>query len=115
MYAGRTVPLASPPLSYGEWHVALFAIRIGSADFLSDLGVRTPLLVDDPFVHLDPRRAGEIWEVLCRVAGERQVLVTTQDRLILEHLAVRPDLNLDGPEREVSAQMELPVAGPRSS
>ena len=115
MYAGRTVPLASPPLSYGEWHVALFAIRIGSADFLSDLGVRTPLLVDDPFVHLDPRRAGEIWEVLCRVAGERQVLVTTQDRLILEHLGVRPDLNLDGPEREVSAQMELPVVGPRLS
>ncbi len=109
------MPLASPPLSYGELHVALFAIRIGSADFLSGLGVRIPLLVDDPFVHLDPIRAGEIWEVLCRVARERQVLVMTQDRLTLEHLGVRPDLNLDGPEREVSAQIELPVAGPRSS
>ena len=114
-YAGRTLPLASPPLSYGELHVALFAIRIGAADFLSGLGVRIPLLVDDPFVHLDPIRAGEIWEVLCRVARERQVLVTTQDRLILEHLGVRPDLNLDGPRREVSAQIELPVPGPRSS
>lgn len=114
-YAGRTMPLASPPLSYGELHVALFAIRIGSADFLSGLGVRIPLLVDDPFVHLDPTRAGEIWEVLCRVARERQVLVMTQDRLTLEHLGVRPDLNLDGPEREVSAQIEPPVAGPRSS
>ena len=38
--------------------------------------------------------------------------MTTQDRLTLEHLGVRPDLNLDGPEREVSAQMELPVPGP---
>ncbi len=114
-YAGRTMALTSPPLSYGELHVALFAIRIGSADFLSGLGVRIPLLVDDPFVHLDPIRAGEIWEVLSRVARERQVLVTTQNRLTLEHLGVRPDLNLDGPKREVSAQMELPGAGPRSS
>jgi uncharacterized protein YhaN len=115
MYGGRTMPLASPPLSYGELHVALFAIRIGSADFLSGLGIRTPLLVDDPFVHLDPRRAGEIWAVLCRVARERQVLVMTQDRLTLEHLGVRPDLDLDGAEGEGSARMEPRVSGARES
>lgn len=111
MYAGRPLVLASPPLSYGELHVALFAVRMGAADFLAGLAVRLPLLVDDPFVHLDAERAAEIWEVLCAVARDRQVLVTTQDRLILEHLGVRPDLDLDGLDRAISTQMELPVGG----
>ena len=50
--------------------------------------VRLPLLVDDPLVHIDADRAAEIWGVLCAIARERQVILTTQDRLVLEH-AVR--------------------------
>jgi hypothetical protein len=111
MYGGRSLALASPPLSYGELHVALFAVRMGAADFLAGMAVRLPLLVDDPFVHLDAGRATEIWDVLCTIARERQVILTTQDRLVLEHLGVRPDLDLDGPGRAASAQMELPVGG----
>ncbi len=111
MYGGRSLALASPPLSYGELHVALFAVRMGAADFLAGMAVRLPLLVDDPFVHLDAGRAAEIWDVLCTIARERQVILTTQDRLVLEHLGVRPDLDLDGPGRAASAQMELPVGG----
>jgi energy-coupling factor transporter ATP-binding protein EcfA2 len=111
MYGGRSLALASPPLSYGELHVALFAVRMGAADFLAGMAVRLPLLVDDPFVHLDAGRASEIWDVLCTIARERQVILTTQDRLVLEHLGVRPDLDLDGPGRAASAQMELPVGG----
>ncbi len=111
MYGGRPLALASPPLSYGELHVALFAVRMGAADFLAGMSVRLPLLVDDPFVHLDAGRAAEIWDVLCTIARERQVILTTQDRLVLEHLGVRPDLDLDGPDRTASAQIELPVGG----
>ncbi len=111
MYGGRPLALASPPLSYGELHVALFAVRIGAADFLAGMAVRLPLIVDDPFVHLDADRAAEIWDVLCTIARERQVILTTQDRLVLEHLGIRPDLDLDGPSRAASAQMELPVGG----
>jgi uncharacterized protein YhaN len=111
MYGGRPLALASPPLSYGELHMALFAVRMGAADFLAGMAVRLPLLVDDPFVHLDADRAAEIWDVLCTIARERQVILTTQDRLVLEHLGIRPDLDLDGPGRGASAQMELPVGG----
>ena len=111
MYGGRPLALASPPLSYGELHVALFAVRMGAADFLAGMAVRLPLIVDDPFVHLDANRAAEIWDVLCTIARERQVILTTQDRLVLEHLGIRPDLDLDGPGRAASAQMELPVGG----
>ena len=104
---GRSLPLASPPLSYGQLHAALFAVRLGAADFLAGLGVCLPLVVDDPFVHLDERRARELWDVLEGIAARRQVLVATQDRLLLEHLGVRPDLRLDpdgsGEERPAAA------------
>ncbi len=111
LYAGRPVALSSPPLSYGELHVVLFAVRIGAADFLAGLGVGLPLLVDDPFVHLDVPRAGQVWQLLRTIARDRQVLVTTQDRLVVEHLGIRPDHDLDGPRRPLSTQMELPVDG----
>ncbi len=91
----RALPLASPPLSYGQWHVVLLAIRLGAADFLAGLGVRLPLLLDDPFVHLDASRARELWEVLERVSAERQVFVATQDSLLVDHLGIEPHLDLD--------------------
>ncbi len=111
MYRGRPLQLASPPLSYGELHTALFGVRLGAADFLAGIGVRLPLLVDDPFVHLDADHAAETWEALRAVARDRQVLVTTQDRLMLQYLGVRADLDLDGSDLPASAQMELPVTG----
>ena len=91
---GRTVALDSPPLSFGEKHVVLLAIRLGAADFVAGDGVRHPLLVDEPFTHLDEVRSREVWELLCRLATERQVILTTQDRLVLDHLGVRPDIDL---------------------
>ena len=91
---GRAVPLSSPPLSYGQLHAALLAVRLGAADFLAGLGVGLPLLIDDPFVHLDEEAAADLWAVLGRIARERQVIVATQDRLVLEHLGVVPDLEL---------------------
>jgi len=90
----RAVPISAPPMSYGQLHIALLSIRMGAADFLAGLGVRLPLLIDDPFVHLDQEAARELWEILVRVARERQVIVATQDRLLLSHLGVEPDLLL---------------------
>ncbi|MFQ5890145.1 MAG: AAA family ATPase [Gemmatimonadota bacterium] len=94
---GRVIPLTSPPLSFGELHAVLFAIRLGAVDFLAGAGIHLPLLVDEPFAHLDPRRAAELWRLLCRVARDRQVLVATQDTLVLERLAVEPDIMLPEP------------------
>lgn len=91
---GRTVPLETPPLSYGELHGVLLSIRMGATDFLAGLGISVPLLIDDPFVHLDEQRAGGLWEILCAVARNRQVIVATQDRLVLQHLGVESDLVL---------------------
>ncbi|MDX1623130.1 MAG: AAA family ATPase [Gemmatimonadota bacterium] len=92
---GRSVPLASPPLSYGEWHAALFAIRLGATDFLSRSGAVPPLIVDEPFAWLDLERARELWSLLERIAEDRQVLVATQEELTLEALGVEADLRFE--------------------
>ncbi len=90
----RVLPIASPPLSYGEHHAAALAIRIGAADFLAANGIEPPLLVDEPFAYLDPDRAAHTWELLTRIAQQRQVIIATQDRLVLEHLGVEPTVVL---------------------
>lgn len=94
---GRSVPLTTPPLSYGEYHAALFAIRLGSSDFLARAGVRPPLIVDEPFAYLDLDRAREMWTLLLRIARDRQVFVATQERLTLEALEIEPDLVFERP------------------
>ena len=94
MLAGRAVPLESPPLSYGEYHAVLLAARFGTADFLARVGVRPPVIIDEPFTHLDEHRAARVWELLNAVARDRQVIVATQDRLILEILGIVPDIEL---------------------
>jgi len=94
---GRPVPLESPPLSFGENHIVLLAIRLGTADFLSREGLHHPLLVDEPFTHLDEAHSRDVWDLLSELALERQVVVTTQNRLVLQHLGVEPDVDLPLP------------------
>lgn len=89
---GRLLPIETPPLSFGELHALLLAVRLGTADFLAGIGILPPLIVDEPFAHLDRGRAAATWDVLCAVAAERQVIVTTQDDLLLDHLGVDADL-----------------------
>lgn len=98
------VPLTWPPLSYGEYHCVLLAIRLGATDFLATTDVRPPLIVDDPFVHLDEEHATNLWGLLCAIARDRQVIVATQDQLVLDRLGVTPDIVLDlrGPVRQVN-------------
>lgn len=94
---GIRVPLTVPPLSFGEYHCMLLAIRLGATDFLATAGIRPPLIVDDPFVHLDEAHAASVWRLLCTISQDRQVIVATQDRLILDHLGVTPDIVLAPP------------------
>ncbi len=105
--ADRPVRLESPPLSFGEKHMVLFAIRLGSADFLAGEGVRHPLLVDEPFTHLDERNARQVWDLLCSLAEERQVIVGTQNRLFLDHLGIVPDIDLSAPAPRPEASRML--------
>jgi DNA repair exonuclease SbcCD ATPase subunit len=107
---GRMVALDSPPLSFGEKHAALLAIRLGTADFLSREGTLHPLLVDEPFTHLDEVRSREAWRLLQKLAVERQVIVTTQDRLVLEHLGIVPDFDLAAPARAPEAEQARQAA-----
>lgn len=90
----RLVPLRSPPLSFGEYHTALLGVRLGTADFLAGIGVHPPLIIDEPFAHLDLERARAVWSLLERVATERQVLITAQDTLLLDELGIEPDITL---------------------
>ena len=70
------------------------AVRLGSADFLADLEIQPPLLVDEPFAYLDVGRAEEVWSLLCQISRSRQVIVMSQDRLVLEHLGAAADIQL---------------------
>ena len=120
---GRRAALDSPPLSFGEKHIVLLAIRLGAADFLSGEGTHHPLLVDEPFTHLDEVRSREVWDLLQRLAMDRQVIVTTQDRLVLDHLGIEPDFDLAVPNRipEIEAPQDSaapsvePVEPPREA
>jgi len=91
---GRLVPMATPPLSFGEFHAVQLGVRLGAADFLAGMGIHPPLIIDEPFAHLDDERATAVWHLLEDVAVQRQVLITTQDTRLLEHLGVAADIAL---------------------
>ena len=94
--AGRRVSIDSPALSHGQRHLVMLAIRLGAADFLSSGDVAVPLIVDEPFAHLDERNASRVWALLERVSSERQVIVATQEVNLLEKLDVHPHVRLHG-------------------
>lgn len=92
---GRLIPMTTPPLSFGEFHALQLGVRLGAADFLAGIGIHPPLIVDDPFAHLDAERAATVWGLLVEVARSRQVLITTQDDRLLDDLGVEPDIRLE--------------------
>ncbi|HET6362016.1 MAG TPA: hypothetical protein VFH11_08160, partial [Gemmatimonadota bacterium] len=111
---GRRVELRSPPLSYGELHAALVAVRLGASDFHARSGIRPPMIVDEPFAYLDVDRARQLWGLLCAAARERQVIVATQETLTLDALGVSPDVRLEprvtrsAPPAETSPSVPAP-------
>ena len=111
---GRLVELRSPPLSYGELHAALVAVRLGASDFHARSGIRPPMIVDEPFAYLDVERARALWSLLCAAARERQVIVATQETLTLDALGVTPDILLtprvtrSAPPADTSPSVRVP-------
>lgn len=91
---GRLVPLCSPPLSFGQLHALYLAVRLGAADFLAGIGVLPPLVIDEPFAHLDRDRARASWELLGEISRSRQVILTTHDEGFLTDIGVAPDIRL---------------------
>ncbi len=92
---GRTLSIDSPALSHGQRHLVMLAVRLGAADFLASGDVAVPLVVDEPFAHLDDRNASRVWQLLDRIARERQVVVATQEVDLLAKLGVHPDVRLE--------------------
>jgi DNA repair exonuclease SbcCD ATPase subunit len=93
----RALPLECPPLGHGDYHAALLAIRLGVADFLAELGIRPPLILDEPFAYLDEGRCVQLWQILNRIARRSQVIVATYNQLLLDQIGVSPDVVLDQP------------------
>lgn len=108
---GRAVDFASPPLSFGELHAALLAVRLGAADFLAGVGVAPPLIVDEPFAHLDEERAEAVWHLLEGISEDRQVILATQETRLLHMLGVQPTIELERRIRSATAeQLALEVS-----
>jgi energy-coupling factor transporter ATP-binding protein EcfA2 len=107
----RLLELQSPPLSFGQLHALFLAVRLGAAQFLGGLGVFPPLILDEPFAHLDPDHSAAAWELLGAVARERQVIITTQDSLLLPSLGVEPDIRLAAAEPD-TAEPQQPAGVP---
>ncbi|MBO90001.1 MAG: hypothetical protein CMP14_10800 [Rickettsiales bacterium] len=91
---GRLCALDSRGHSYGERVAIGLAIRLGATDFLSHNAIRPPLLIDEPFDDLDLDRAQGVWDILKEIALERQVIVTSQNPLTLDHLGITADIQL---------------------
>lgn len=107
----RRLSIGSSELSHGQRHLVMLAVRLGAADFLADGGPAAPLIVDEPFVHLDDRHAGQVWNLLQQVSVHRQVIVTTQESALLDRLGAEPTIRLAGERVE---QEKAAVAGRRS-
>lgn len=91
---GRPLSIDSPALSHGQRHLVKLAIRLGTADFLSLDDSAAPLVVDEPFAHLDDRHAAQAWELFRRVSEGRQVVIATQEVDLLKKLGIEPHVRL---------------------
>jgi hypothetical protein len=94
-HGDRVLPLRCPPLSYGQYHAVLLGVRLGASDVLAASGPPLPLILDEPFAHLDESHARAVWDQLVAVARERQVVVATQETALLARLAVTPAVRLE--------------------
>lgn len=96
--ARRRLSFDSLELSHGQRHLVMLAVRLGAADFLSLDGPAAPLIVDEPFAHLDDRHAAQVWNLLGDISVHRQVIITTQEEDLLARLGVEPTIRLAGDE-----------------
>lgn len=107
---GRRLPMSTPPLSFGEFHALQLGVRMGAADFLAGIGIIPPLIIDEPFAHLDDDRSRSLWDLLVEVAAERQVVITTQETRLLSHFEIEPTIQL-GERREHGGEQRAEPRG----
>jgi len=72
----KSIPLAV--LSTGTRDQFYFAMRLGLLDIIT-AGKKLPLILDDPFVDFDEQRLRQAWDILRKVAGDRQVILASHD------------------------------------
>ncbi len=58
-------------------HVMHLAIKLALGDFLIDLNLSLPLIIDDPFLFMDEVRIARLKEILDDISETRQVIVFT--------------------------------------
>ncbi|HET9051840.1 MAG TPA: hypothetical protein VFO60_09055, partial [Candidatus Dormibacteraeota bacterium] len=75
-------------LSHGTRDQVSLLLRIALAEALGDAGEPVPILLDDPLLSADPARRASAVEFLLNVAAQgHQVVLTTADPAIAEHVA----------------------------
>jgi uncharacterized protein YhaN len=64
----------------GTQKLAYLVQRLELVSLIAPSAEPMPVLLDDPFAHLDRRRLADALELLAELAGERQLIVfTTQE------------------------------------
>jgi hypothetical protein len=111
-------------LSRGTRDQVALVQRLEIARLLDPTAGRTPLLLDDPFAHFDPRRLRLGAELLAEVAEHRQVILFTEDPEVARQIReadpacalielpdpIRPGPTAEAPDSlEVSASRALPI------
>jgi exonuclease SbcC len=92
-------------LSYGTAEQVYMLLRLALADQLTKGHDTCPLLLDDVTVHADAQRTRDILDLLLKVAGDRQVVVFTQE----EQVAAWAHEHLTGPRHAIRKLAPVPV------
>jgi len=59
----------------------LIAVKLALTEFMIDAGGALPLILDEPFLYMDDRRAARFRELLEATAPMRQVILLTHNNL----------------------------------
>lgn len=78
-------------LSHGAGEQVYVLLRIALAEHLGGAGEPPPLLLDEVVAHADEERTARLLELLLELAGERQVVLFTQERAVREWAQRRLD------------------------
>ena len=71
-------------LNTALFHILRLCLKIALSDFLAEDDVHVPLIIDDPFLFMDDRRAANLKELLKTTSEKRQVIVFTQNAQYLD-------------------------------
>lgn len=58
-------------------HMILLSVKIAATDFLIDMGIAFPLIIDEPFLYLDDMRVERLKKMIDDISNKRQVIIFT--------------------------------------